>query len=139
MMAAPFKDGASPRYERIDDFLVVGNYVKNVPQAQSRFVTSFYDNAKDIATAASDVSHFLNAGQLERANELFTEKQDKLALVKLYNKGTNMMSGISSQIRMIEDDKEMSGAEKRLEIERLQQIRIDIAKQVEEIRINQKK
>jgi len=40
---------------------------------------------------------------------------------------------------MIEDDKEMSGAEKRLEIERLQQIRIDIAKQVEEIRINQKK
>lgn len=139
MMAAPFKDGASPRYERIDDFLVVGNYVKNVPQAQSRFVTSFYDNAKDIATAASDVSHFLNAGQLERANELFTERQDKLALVKLYNKGTNMMSGISSQIRMIEDDKEMSGAEKRLEIERLQQIRIDIAKQVEEIRINQKK
>jgi hypothetical protein len=139
MMAAPFKDGASPRYERIDDFLVVGNYVKNVPQAQSRYVTSFYDNAKDIATAASDVSHFLNAGQLERANELFTEKQDKLALVKLYNKGTNMMSGISSQIRMIEDDKEMTGAEKRLEIERLQQIRIDIAKQVEEIRINQKK
>jgi hypothetical protein len=139
MMAAPFKDGASPRYERIDDFLVVGNYVKSVPQAQSRYVTSFYENSKDIATAASDVSHFLNAGQLERANELFTEKQDKLALVKLYNKGTNMMSGISSQIRMIEDDKEMSGAEKRLEIERLQQIRIDIAKQVEEIRINQKK
>jgi hypothetical protein len=139
MMAAPFKDGASPRYERIDDFLVVGNYVKNVPQAQSRYVTSFYENSKDIATAASDVSHFLNAGQLEKANELFTEKQDKLALVKLYNKGTNMMSSISSQIRMIEDDKEMSGAEKRLEIERLQQIRIDIAKQVEEIRINQKK
>jgi hypothetical protein len=139
MMAAPFKDGASPRYERIDDFLVVGNYVKSVPQAQSRYVTSFYENSKDIATAASDVSHFLNAGQLERANELFTEKQDKLALVKLYNKGTNMMSGISSQIRMIEDDKVMSGAEKRLEIERLQQIRIDIAKQVEEIRINQKK
>jgi hypothetical protein len=139
MMAVPFKDGASPRYERIDDFLVVGNYVKTVPQAQSRYVTSFYENSKDIATAASDVSHFLNAGQLEKANELFTEKQDKLALVKLYNKGTNMMSSISSQIRMIEDDKEMSGAEKRLEIERLQQIRIDIAKQVEEIRINQKK
>ena len=139
MMATPFKDGASPRYERIDDFLVVGNYVKTVPQAQSRYVTSFYENSKDIATAASDVSHFLNAGQLEKANELFTEKQDKLALVKLYNKGTNMMSGISSQIRMVEEDKEMSGAEKRLEIERLQQIRINIAKQVEEIRINQKK
>jgi hypothetical protein len=40
---------------------------------------------------------------------------------------------------MIEDDKEMTGAEKRLEIERLQQVRIDIAKQVEDIRINQKK
>jgi hypothetical protein len=50
-----------------------------------------------------------------------------------------MMSAIGNQIRMIEDDPEMDGAEKRLEIERLQQIRIDIAKQVEDMRIAQKK
>jgi hypothetical protein len=138
-MAAPFKDGESSKYERIDDFLVVGNFVKTVPQAQSRYVTSFYENSKDMATAASDVSHFLNSGQFEKANEIFTEKADKLALAKLYSKGTNMMSAIGNQIRMIEDDPEMDGAEKRLEIERLQQIRIDIAKQVEDMRIAQKK
>jgi hypothetical protein len=138
-MAAPFKDGESSKYERIDDFLVVGNFVKTVPQAQSRYVTSFYENSKDVATAASDVSHFLNSGQFEKANEIFTEKSDKLALTKLYNKGTNMMSAITNQIRMIEDDPEMDGAAKRLEIERLQQIRIDIAKQVEDVRISQKK
>ena len=138
-MAAPFKDGESSKYERIDDFLVVGNFVKTVPQAQSRYVTSFYENSKDMATAASDVSHFLNSGQFEKANEIFTEKADKLALAKLYSKGTNMMSAIGNQIRMIEDDPEMDGAAKRLEIERLQQIRIDIAKQVEDMRIAQKK
>lgn len=138
VMAAPFKDGASSRYERIDDFLVVGNYVKTVPQAQSRYVTSFYENAKDVATASSDVSHFLNSGQLEKAREIYTEKADRLALAKLYNKGTNMMSDISKQIKMVEDDKTMSGAEKRLEIERLQQIRIQIAKNVEDMRIGMK-
>jgi hypothetical protein len=139
VMATPFKDGQSSKYERIDDFLVVGNYVKTVPQSQSRYVTSFYENSKDIATAASDVSHFINSGQIDRATEIYQEKGDKLALAKLYTKGTNIMSSISNQIKMIEDDKEMSGAAKRLEIERLQQVRIDIAKQIEDVRISQKK
>ena len=137
--ATPFRDGSSSRYERIDDFLVVGNYIKTVPQSQSRYVTSFYENAKDISTATSDVSHFLNSGQLEKANEAFTEKSDKIALAKLYTTGTNMMSTISKQIKMVEDDKTMSGAEKRLEIERLQQVRIQIAKDVEDMRIGNKK
>ena len=139
VMATPFKDGASSRYERIDDYLVVGNFVKTVPQSQSRYVTSFYENAKDIATASADVSHFLNAGQFEKANEIYLAKADKLALAKLYNKGTNMMSSISNQIKMVEDDKVMTGAQKRLEIERLQQIRIQIAKDVEDVRISSKK
>ena len=139
VMATPFKDGQSSKYERIDDFLVVGNYVKTVPQSQSRYVTSFYENSKDIATAASDVSHFINSGQIDRATEIYQEKGDKLALAKLYTKGTNIMSSVSNQIKMIEDDKEMSGAAKRLEIERLQQVRIDIAKQIEDVRISQKK
>jgi hypothetical protein len=139
VMATPFKDGASSRYERIDDFLVVGNYVKTVPQSQSRYVTSFYENAKDIATATSDVSHFLNSGQLEKAKEAFIEKSDKIALAKLYTKGTNMMSTIGKQVRIVEDDPKMSGAEKRLEIERLQQLRIQIAKDVEDMRIGNKK
>jgi len=139
VMATPFKDGASSRYERIDDYLVVGNFVKTVPQSQSRYVTSFYENAKDIATASADVSHFLNAGQFEKANEIYLAKADKLALAKLYNKGTNMMSSISNQIKMVEDDKVMTGAQKRLEIERLQQVRIQIAKDVEDVRISSKK
>jgi len=139
MMATPFKDGESSRYERIDDFLVVGNYVKTVPQAQSRYVTSFYENAKDIATASADVSHFLNAGQFDKARDIYQEKSDKLALAKLYTKGTNMMSSVSDQIKMVEADKTMSGAEKRLEIERLQQVRIQIAKSVEDMRVGNKK
>ena len=139
VIATPFKDGASSRYERIDDFLVIGNYIKTVPQSQSRYVTSFYENAKDIATATADVSHFLNTGQLEKANEAFTEKSDKIALAKLYTKGTNMLSTIGKQVKMVEDDPKMSGAEKRLEIERLQQIRVQIAKDVEDMRIAAKK
>ena len=138
VMATPFKDGASSRYERIDDFLVVGNFVKTVPQAQSRYVTSFYENAKDISTATSDVSHFLNSGQYEKARETIVESKDKIALSKLYTKGTNIMSTLSNQIKTVEDDKTMSGAEKRLEIERLQQLRIQIAKSVEDVRIGMK-
>ncbi len=50
-----------------------------------------------------------------------------------------MMSSVSDQIKMVEADKTMSGAEKRLEIERLQQVRIQIAKSVEDMRVGNKK
>jgi Inorganic Pyrophosphatase/Large polyvalent protein associated domain 38 len=135
---APFKPGESSRYERVDDFLVVGNYVKTLPQGSSKYVTGFYENAQASAMAVADVQHFINVGQLEKANELFMEKKDRIQINKLYTKAQDLMSDVTKQIKRIEDDVEMPGSEKRLEIERLQQLRIDYAKSVEDIRVSLK-
>ena len=135
---APFKPGESSRYERVDDFLVVGNYIKTLPQGSSKYVTGFYENAQASAMAVADVQHYINTGQLERANELFMEKKDRIQINKLYTKAQDLMSDVTKQIKRIEDDVEMPGSEKRLEIERLQQLRIDYAKSVEDIRISLK-
>lgn len=135
---APFKPGESSRYERVDDFLVVGNYIKTLPQGSSKYVTGFYENAQASAMAVADVQHFINVGQLEKANELFMEKKDRIQINKLYTKAQDLMSDVTKQIKRIEDDAEMPGSEKRLEIERLQQLRIDYAKSVEDIRVSLK-
>jgi len=66
------------------------------------------------------------------------EKKDRIQINKLYTKAQDLMSDVTKQIKRIEDDVEMPGSEKRLEIERLQQLRIDYAKSVEDIRISLK-
>jgi hypothetical protein len=132
------KPGEAPD-RRIDDMFVVGNFVKSMPQSQSRYVTSFYENAKEIATATADYKSFLEAGNVDKALEIIDSNQDKVALSKLYSRMSTKMSTIQKQVDRVKEDTDMSGAEKRLEIDRLSQLRIEMAKSVEEIRVAQKK
>lgn len=132
--AAPFKPGERPD-RKIDDILVIGNYVKSMPQSQSRWVTSFYENAKEIATATADYRAFVAAGDAEKAAAVMDAKQDKIALNKMYTKVTEKLSTISKQIKAVQADEEMGGAEKRVQIDRLNALRIEYAKAAEEVRI----
>lgn len=134
LAASPFKDGETPD-RKVDDFLVVGNFVKSMPQNQSRYVSSFYENSKAIATATADYRSFIAAGDADNAAKVMEEKRDLIALNKLYSKVQANMSTLNKRIKMVEADKEMSGAEKRVEMDRLSQLRIEWAKSAEEIRI----
>lgn len=131
---APFKKGESPE-SRIDDVFIVGNFVKTMPQSQSKYVTSFYENAKQIATVASDYQTFVNMGEVKKAEKLLDSKRDVLALSKVYAQTTNQLSLISHRIKMVTDTENMDGAEKRIEIDRLNGLRSEIAKRAEELRI----
>jgi hypothetical protein len=135
---APLKDGSSSRFERIDDFLVVGNYVKTVPQSASKYVTGFYENAQTAAMAGADMQHYVSLGQAEKAMEIAAENRDKIAMNKVYAKVEKAMSAVSKQIKMVEDDKQMPGDMKRAEIERLQQLRVQYAKNTEQMRLERK-
>lgn len=136
--AKPFKDGESPD-RKIDDYLVVGNYVKSLPQAQSRYVSSFYENSKQIATATADYRSFLAAGDIDKAREVFEDKKNLIALNKLYSRTQDQMSAISKRMKLIQDDEKMDGAAKRVEMDRLSQLRIEYAKRAEEIRVARQK
>lgn len=130
----PFKDGASSRFERIDDFLVVGNYVKTIPQSSSKYVTGFFENAQTAAMAVADMQHYVNLGQIEKAEQIAKDNRDKIGMNKVYTKAEKVMSNVAKQIKMVEDDPKMPGDMKRSEIERLQQLRIQLAKDVEQMR-----
>jgi outer membrane biosynthesis protein TonB len=134
LAAQPFKEGESPD-RKVDDFLVVGNFVKSMPQNQSRYVSSFYENSKAIATATADYRSFIAAGDAEKAAEVLESKRDLIALSKLYSKVQDNMSTLNKRIKQVEADKDMAGAEKRIEMDRLAQLRIEWAKRAEEIRI----
>ncbi len=89
--------------------------------------------------AVSDMQHFINAGQADKAREVFEQQKDSIAMAKLYTTVAKCMADISKQAAFVNANKEMSGAEKRNELERLSQLRITYAQRVEEIRIARKK
>lgn len=128
------KEGESPRFRQVDDFFVVGNFVKTVPQPQSKYVTAFYENAKAVAEAQADYIHFMKMGKLDEAMETVKTKGDLITLNKLYTKAQTDMADISKQIKLVEDNKEMSGDAKRQTMNRLGEMRSELARQVEGVR-----
>lgn len=137
-LASPFKEGESPS-KKIDDLFVVGNFVKEVPATQSKYITSFYENSKEIATAMADYRSYLAAGDIDKAQEYLDNKRGLIVLNKLYSNIGDKMSTISKRQQMIEEDTEMSGDEKRIELDRLAALKIELAKRAEDIRIERKR
>jgi hypothetical protein len=130
----PFKDGAKPD-NRWTDTLSMG-FIKELPASQSKYVTSFYDNAKEIGQAYADMRHYASLGDSEKVEKILEEKGDKIALAKFYDKNSKDMAQVRAAIRVITNDKTMPGDQKKEEIDRLKLIISEIAKQAESVRRN---
>jgi hypothetical protein len=111
---------------------------KDLPANQAKYVTSFYENAKEINQAFADMRHYAEVGDAAKVEEIISEKGDKIALAKFYDKTSKNMSEIRKQIRVIMADPTMSGADKREEIDRMKLIISDLAQQAEEVRKSSK-
>jgi hypothetical protein len=114
-------------------------FIKSLPATQSKYVTAFYENNKEISQAYADMRHFAQLGQADKVQEILKEKGDKIAMAKFYDNASKDMSKMRQAIQAIRNDKEMSGAQKKEEIDRMKIIIGEIAKQMEDARIMVKK
>lgn len=128
----PFKDGAYPDAKWVDRVSV--GFIKTLPSNQSKYVTAFYENNKEISQAYADMRHYAAIGQMEKVQEILEEKGDLIAMEKLYDKTTKQMSKIREQIRVITNDESMDGATKREEIDRMKELISMLAQNAEDIR-----
>lgn len=114
-------------------------FIKTLPATQSKYVTAFYQNNKEIAQAYADMRHFAQLGEADKVQEILTEKGDKIAMAKFYDNAAKDMSKIRQSILAIRNDESMSGAQKKEEIDRMKIIIGEIARQMEDARIMVKK
>jgi hypothetical protein len=133
---ASFKEGAYPDMKWADT--VSMGFIKSLPANQSRYVTAFYENNQQINQAFADMKHYAELGESEKVQEILEKKGDMIALQKMYDKTAKNMANVRKQIRVITDDKEMSGADKREEIDRLKQLISMMAEQAEAARKSMK-
>jgi hypothetical protein len=133
----PFSKSAYPDNNWTDTMSM--GFIKSLPTTQSKYVTAFYQNNKEIAQAYADMRHFAQLGEADKVQEILREKGDKIAMAKFYDNASKDMSKMRQAIQAIRNDENMSGAQKKEEIDRMKIIIGEIAKQMEDARITVKK
>ena len=128
----PFRDGAYPDIKVMDK--VSQGFLKSLPSDQSRYVTTFYENNKEINQAYADMRHYAELGETDKVQKILAEKGDKILLNKMYDKTAKEMANVRSQIRVISNDKNLDGTTKREMIDNMKQILSMLAEQAENTR-----
>jgi hypothetical protein len=114
-------------------------FIKTLPATQSKYVTAFYENNKEISQAYADMRHFAQLGQADKVQEILKEKGDKIAMAKFYDNASKDMAKMRQVIIAIRNDENMTGAQKKEETDRIKVLIGELAKQMEEARIEVKK
>lgn len=100
------------------------------PAPYTRYSTDFYEALKEADKAYANVQHLLKYQEFERADKLTEKEADKLEMRRWLNKVQRDLSKINAEMRRIQMDKEMSGEEKRYQLDRLRELRNMITEEV---------
>jgi hypothetical protein len=117
-----------------DGYFVLGDFSKDLPSGQSKYVTQFYDQSRKVQEAMADIRYYQSIGQIEKAMELRAENADKMKMYHLYTRAEKQLSTINKRIRITQ----LSGKSpevKREEIDRLSTMRNRIAETIEARRV----
>ena len=129
---APFKDGEYPDTRWMDKASL--GFVKSLPSNMSQYTTAFYENNKQIQQSFADMRHYAEIGDMDKVQQIYEEKGDKLALQKLYTNTSKQMANIRKQIQMVTSDTSMDGTTKREQIDQMKELISMLAKQAEDTR-----
>jgi hypothetical protein len=128
----PFSKSAYPDQDWKETMSL--GFIKSLPTAQSKYVTAFYESNKEISQAYADMRHYAEIGEMDKVQEIFEEKGDKIALQKLYSQSSKQMANIRKKIQMVTADTGMDGTTKREQIDQMKELISMIAKQAEDAR-----
>jgi hypothetical protein len=104
---------------KVGDIFTVGDFVKDLPSQQSRFVTEFYDQAQNVQQAFADYRNALATGQTQKALELMQDNRDLITLHPLYQHSATAITKINQQLRRLQMNRELSAEDKRAQIDAL--------------------
>jgi hypothetical protein len=115
MMGAPNRPAA-----RIDEVPVLGDFMKTLPQNQSRDTEAFYKHLTDVQQAFGDMRMLQQTGQMEQAVEVMKEKKNDIALHGMYLRTQRELGKLSQRERWV-NMRNLDPDEKRAELDRLAQ------------------
>jgi hypothetical protein len=126
--ARPLSGAASQPDKRIEDYSVIGRFVREGKGRNSRFVTEFYKQKKEIDQHVADIKRYRDNQEFDKLKSSMEEYKDDVRYRKMYSRVGRQISNINKLIRLVTANKAMSSAAKRKRINALYARRTSLAK-----------
>jgi hypothetical protein len=97
--------------------------------AGSRYVADFYDEYDKVSKAMRSFNYSVNNGQAEGAIDIYDRYKDDMIKAAQLEPYFDTMRNLNSQINLIRMSEFLTVDEKREELDKLQRLRIDVAKE----------
>ena len=94
----------------------------------TKYMTMFYDQMKEMNQVFSDIREMRRLGDIERAKDKIEKNKMLLRYRTSYNRLSRRMTKINHVIKRITNDPKMSGEMKRQRLNRLQQLKNQLAR-----------
>ena len=127
--------------KRVDELDWIGpvpfplkSFISSAPRRNTKYVSLLYEQMAEVKKHYAAFVHYREQGMTDEMMQVLAEHGDLLAWRKTYDKIQKEMGKISKRTRQIYIDKTMTGDEKRKELDRLMELKADVAKRFTDIR-----
>ena len=86
---------------RIEDFPVIGRFVREGDARSSKYLSSFYNNLGDINRAYADIRRYRDLKDEDKYKKALEENKDKLKHRKRFNRAQRILNKINKQIQAV--------------------------------------
>jgi hypothetical protein len=131
MLLRPLMGRADRADQGISATPVVGRFLRDLPEEQSRYVTQLYDRAAEIEQVYASYRDALKRGDKERAAEISADEGDKLRQYRSMEAAKRGMGNLNTAIRKIEDDRTIDPEEKKNRIDKIKAMQDRLARHAE--------
>ncbi|MEG0922639.1 MAG: LPD38 domain-containing protein [Comamonas sp.] len=121
--------GERPEMQMRDVFLA-GNFVEALPTNSSRYVTTMYDQARDISQAWASYQAAVKSGDHELAAKIRSEEAPKLQKRMAVESAKKHIAELSQQAKKVEGDRLMSSEGKRRRLDEIAEQKNQIAQRL---------
>lgn len=129
-IARPMLDRGERPAMRLRDTFLAGNFIEELPTGSSRYVTTMYEQAKDVEQAWASYQAAIKSGDVELARSIQEEEGPKLRNRMAISAAKQQMAELGQRAKTIEGDRLMTGEIKRERLTQIEQQRNAIAQRV---------
>lgn len=108
-----------PPKGRVDDYPLVGRFVRAAPARHTKYITRFYEMAKEMDTLVGTINHYKRTGDREKAVELVSANRSTLRYKRGVNKIRKNISLFNGSIKQIHYRTDLTAKEKKEKINKL--------------------
>lgn len=109
LVGAPTKPAMQLR-----DVFLAGQFMEGMPSTQSRYVTEFYNQAKEIELAYGSYRQALKQGDTEKAKDILESEGDKIRKYRRVTQAKRRESELNARVRQVEQSKADPETKRRL-------------------------